>query len=252
MSQATSVLIEACVGSAADVAAATAAGADRVELCGALELGGLTPSLGLVETVLAASTVPVIVMVRPRAGGFCYDRHEFTAMVRDAERLLALGAAGIAFGILTRESGIDVARTRELASCAGTRDAVFHRAFDFVRDWRKSLDSLGEAGCPRVLSSGGAPTALAGVATLRGMVEAAGGRIAVMPGGGVRADNIAEIVHATGCRQVHLGSAGPASDGTQAPTQGIELCDRRCLEGMNYRAVDETALRAAVAALRVD
>lgn len=243
------ILIEACVGSAADVAAAVAAGAGRVELCGALELGGLTPSIGVVETVIEMSTVPVIVMLRPRAGGFCYDRQEFSAMLRDAERLLALGAAGIAFGILTREGRVDVARSRELTTRVENRDAVFHRAFDFTRDRRQALEALVEAGCTRVLSSGGAPTALAGVAALRGMVEAAGGRIEVMPGGGVRADNIAEIVRATGCRQVHLGAAGPASDGTPTAA-GMELCDRRFLEGMSYRTVDGQALRAAIEALR--
>jgi copper homeostasis protein len=243
------ILVEACVGSAADVARAVAAGAGRVELCGALELGGLTPSIGLAETLLEASTVPVIVMVRPRAGGFCYDRDEFAAMLRDAERLLALGAAGIAFGVLTREGCVDAARTRELAACSGERDAVFHRACDFARDWRQALEAMIAAGCTRVLSSGGAPSALAGMATLRGMIEAADKRIEVMPGGGVRADNIAEIVKGTGCRQVHLGSAGPAGDGTPA-AQGIELCDPRSLEGMNFRAVNAAALRAAIAALR--
>jgi copper homeostasis protein len=95
-----------------------------------------------------------------------------------------------------------VARTRELVACARARDAVFHRAFDFARDWRQALEALIEAGCTRVLSSGGAPSALAGVATLRRMVEVAAGRIEVMPGGGVRADSIAEIVRSVDCRRL--------------------------------------------------
>ena len=244
------MLVEVCVGSAADVAAAAAAGAGRVELCGGLELGGLTPSIGAVETVLEMSTVPVIVMVRPRAGGFCYDRHEFAAMLRDANRFMALGVAGIALGILTRDGRVDVPRTRDMVACAGGRDAVYHRAFDFVPDWRTALDALSEIGCTRVLSSGGAATALAGAATLSEMINAAGGRIEVMPGGGVRADNIAEIIRGTGCRQVHLGAAGPANEGTPQAELGIELCDRRFLDGTTCRAVEEAAVRDAITAIR--
>ena len=130
------ILVEVCVGSVADIERAVAAGADRVELCSALELGGLTPSLGLVETALAASPIPVVVMLRPRAGGFRYDRHEFAAMLRDAERFLDLGASGVVFGILNEHGQIDVARCGELLRSAGAAQTIFHRAFDFVRDQR--------------------------------------------------------------------------------------------------------------------
>ena len=105
------VQVEVCVGSVADVSVAAAAGADRVELCSGLELGGLTPSAGLVETVLAESSIPVVVMLRPRAGGFCYDRSEFAAMLRDARRLLDLGARGVAFGVLDRQGRIAESHT---------------------------------------------------------------------------------------------------------------------------------------------
>src|SRR5262245_25071201 len=119
------ILVEVCVGSLADVMAATAAGADRVELCGGLELGGLTPSIGAVETVLENCSVPTVVMVRLRAGGFCYDRHEFAAMLRDTERFLSLGASGVVFGILDRNRHIDAARAREIVDRVATRETVF-------------------------------------------------------------------------------------------------------------------------------
>jgi copper homeostasis protein len=244
------ILVEVCVGSAADVAVAAAAGADRVELCGAMELGGLTPSLGAVETVLAASSVPVVVMLRPRAGGFCYDRREFAAMLRDATRVLEAGAAGIVFGVLDRSRRINVERTRELIDCAGHRDAVFHRAFDFVTDWRAALDALIDVGCTRVLTSGGAPTAMAGAAMLREMIGHATGRIEVLPGGGIGAASAAELVRQTSCTQVHVGASGPAEDGSAVGEAPFELVDARFMRGCRHRIVDAAALETTMAALR--
>ena len=134
--RASRILVEVCTGSVADIERAVAAGADRVELCGALELGGLTPSIGLVETALASNQIPVVVMLRPRAGGFRYDRHEFAAMLRDAERFLGLGVSGVVFGILTEHGQIDVARCGELLQSVGATQTIFHRAFDFDLDQR--------------------------------------------------------------------------------------------------------------------
>jgi copper homeostasis protein CutC len=244
------ILVEVCVGSMADVVAATTAGADRVELCAGLELGGLTPSIGAVETVLAQCSLPVVVMLRPRAGGFCYDRDEFAAMLLDTERFLSLGAGGIVFGILDRNGHIDAARVRELIDRAGAHDAVFHRAFDFVADWRAELDVLMELGCTRVLTSGGQPTAAAGAATLRAMIAAASGRIEILPGGGIRADNVSELVRSTPCSQVHLGPAAPGDDGSLSYKSGIELNDRRFANGTTYRAIDGSAVSDAISALR--
>jgi len=247
--KAPAVLLEVCVGSVADVRAAVAAGADRVELCGGLELGGLTPSAGLVETVLAASSVPVIVMLRPRAGGFCYNRHEFEAMLRDADRLLGLGASGVAFGILDERRRIDAARSREIVQRVAAGAAVFHRAFDFALNQRNALDALMELGCTRILTSGGQPTALAGAAALAELIRHAAGRIEVMPGGGINAENVAEIVRTTGCRQVHIGAAGPADDHSMAGGSNIELCDQRFLHGASHRAVVGDAVAATAAVL---
>lgn len=243
------ILVEVCVGSAADVAVAEAAGADRVELCGAMELGGLTPSLGTVETVLAATALPVIVMLRPRAGGFTYDRHEFAAMLRDAERFVEAGVAGVVFGVLDGARKVDVARTRELVACTGDRDAVFHRAFDFVPDWRSALDALIDVGCTRVLTSGCAPGALAGAVTLRATIEHAAGRIEVLPGGGINAANVVEIVRQTGCTQVHVGASGPSEDASARGEAPFELVDARFMRGCGHRIVDGAALDATMAAL---
>ncbi|MBA3484949.1 MAG: copper homeostasis protein CutC [Pirellulales bacterium] len=244
------IQVEVCVGSMADVAVAAAEGADRVELCGGLELGGLTPSVGLVETVLAESSIPVIVMLRPRAGGFCYDRAEFAAMLRDARRLLDVGAAGVAFGVLDRQGRIDAARSREVVALTAPLPAVFHRAFDFASDRPAALDVLIEIGCTRVLTSGGKPTAEAGAAELCDLIRRAAGRIEIMPGGGITAENVASIVRETGCRQVHIGASAPSDDGSLGSESGIELCDRRYIEGARYRAVAADAVAATISAIR--
>jgi copper homeostasis protein len=244
------VLLEVCVGSMADAAAAIAAGADRLELCSALELGGLTPSDGLVEAALSVSPVPVVVMVRPRAGGFCYDRHEFAVMLRDAERFLNMGASGIVFGILDEHGRIDAARSRELVSLAASVDSVFHRAIDFVSDQRLAIDGLIELGCTRVLTSGSHPTAAAGTAAIGALIAHAAGHIEIMPGGGINAENIAEIVHVTRCNQVHIGASIVRDDGSIAGATGIELSDRRFVYGVAYRAVMGDAVAAVKAALQ--
>jgi copper homeostasis protein len=244
------VLVEVCVGSVADIERAVTEGADRLELCSALELGGLTPSLGLVETALAASPIPVVTMLRPRAGGFRYDGHEFTVMLRDAERFLELGASGVVFGVLDEHGQIDIPRCRELVSSIGAAQVVFHRAFDYIRDQRSALDMLIDLGVTRVLTSGGKPTAVEGANEIHALISHAAGRIEILPGGGINADNVVEIVRATGCNQVHLGAAAPRNDGSVADTAGIELVDRRFMRSTSYRAVSRESLTDTVTALR--
>lgn len=243
------VLLEVCVGSVADAEAAVAAGAQRLELCAGLEIGGLTPSIGLVAEVVAGCSVPVIAMLRPRAGGFCYDRHEFAAMLRDADQFLAAGAAGVAFGILDREGQLDLLRLRELVERAGSRQTMVHRAFDFTADQELALQQLVDLGVTRILSSGGQPSALAGAEKLRRLVELAAGRIELMAGGGVNAENAAEVVRRTGVRQIHIGASGPADDRSIAGDAPINLNDQRFMTGVAYRAVVKESVVATLAAL---
>lgn len=244
------VLLEVCVGSVADAEAAVVAGAQRLELCAGLEIGGLTPSLGLLEEVVAGCAVPVIAMLRPRAGGFCYDRHEFAAMLRDADHFLAAGAAGIAFGIIDREGNLDRSRSRELVERAGSRQTMVHRAFDFTSDQAAALEQLVELGVTRILSSGGQPTALAGAERLGQLNELAAGRIELMAGGGVNADNAVEIIRQSGVRQIHIGASAPADDQSVAVEAVINLNDQRFMTGVAYRAVVKERVLATVAAIR--
>jgi len=198
------ILIEACCGSADDALEAARGGADRVELNAALFLGGLTPSIGSLEALRGESAVPVMAMLRPREGGFCYTDMEFRSMLADGRRLLEAGADGLVFGCLTEDGEVDQPRVRRLVELADGRPTVFHRAIDVVPDWRCALDTLVRLGVTRVLTSGQAPSALLGAETIAEMVRFCGDAIEILPGAGITQANVRRILEATGCAQVHL------------------------------------------------
>jgi copper homeostasis protein len=201
------LLVEAVCCSVEDCVEAEAGGAGRIELCSAMDVGGLTPSLGTVMEVLRRRTVPVVVMIRPRAGGFGYSAAEFAVMRRDAELALGYGADGIVCGILQPTGEVDVERCGELVAVArgAGREAVFHRAFDLVPEPFAALETLIGLGFTRILTSGQQATAAAGAPLIAELVRRAAGRIGILAGGGVRDTNIAALLRATGVRQVHLG-----------------------------------------------
>jgi copper homeostasis protein len=199
-----SVLIEVCAGSLDDVEAAYSAGADRIELNSGLQLGGLTPSPALLEQAVSLFPQGVVAMIRPRAGGFVYSAADWRVFLRDVELALAAGASGIAIGTLTAAREIDVPRLVQLVRMTKGREVVFHRAFDLVADWRRSLELLNELGVHRVLTSGQAPTAGEGRETIRDMVTASRKLlIQILAGSGIRASNVRELVRQTGVSQVH-------------------------------------------------
>lgn len=199
-----SILIEVCAGSLEDLEAASMAGADRVELNSGLQLGGLTPSPALLEEAVRIFPAGVVAMIRPRAGGFVYSRADWRVFLKDAELALAAGANGIAVGALTAQREIDPQRVSELVRLAGSREVVFHRAFDLVTDWEQSLQLLNELGVQRILTSGQAITAGGGVENLRAMVELSRKLlIQILPGSGIRASNVRALVKQTGVSQVH-------------------------------------------------
>jgi len=199
-----SVLVEICACSVDDVVESEKGGAQRVELCSALPLGGLTPSAGLVSESKRLSKLPVIVMIRPRSGGFCYTENEMSAMERDIDLAAENGADGFVFGILTSSGHVDQPRTKRLVQRASGLPTVFHRAFDVTPDPFEALESIVDLGVTRLLTSGQQSESMQGVELIRKIIEVAGDRIEVMPGGGVRQHNVAELVRLTGCRQVHL------------------------------------------------
>lgn len=188
----------------ASVEAAHAGGAGRLELCAALELEGLTPQDALVRDALAMrDPLPAFAMVRPRAGDFHYSAGELARMLADIERLARLGVQGIVTGALTADDRIDARATGRLVEAAAPLPVTFHRAFDRVARPTDALEELVQLGVRRVLTSGGAASAWEGRRVLRELVEAARGRILVVPGGGVRVDHAALLVAATGAREIH-------------------------------------------------
>lgn len=197
------IIIEACVASVESALEAANGGADRLELNCALELDGLTPSPGLYNEIQATVSLPVIVMIRPRSFGFVYSDAEFRAIQDDIDLLLGLGADGIAIGILNTDLTVDTHRMLEICEQVGDSELVFHRAFDVTPNTGIALEQLIDCGVNRVLTSGQAPTAPAGVAQIAKLVEQAKGRIEILPGSGINARNAAVLVHQTGCTQIH-------------------------------------------------
>ena len=203
-----SVLLEVCCGSADDVIQAKLGGADRAELCSDLFHGGLTPTVGSLRVAKRETGLPIMAMIRPREGGFCYTEAEFATCLEDARALLEAGADGLVFGFLREDGHVDYERTRrlvELVRAAG-KEAVFHRAIDVVPDWREALDLLIELGVTRVLTSGQEPDVSLGTETVREMIRYAAGRVEIMPGAGITLRNAQRIVAETGADQIHVAA----------------------------------------------
>ena len=201
------VQVEICVGDVESAIAAEAGGADRVELCDNLAVGGTTPSAGTIAEACRRLRIPVHVLIRPRAGDFVYSEPELAVMRHDIEVAKALGAAGVVLGVLTREAAIDRDQTAALVALARPLRVTFHKAFDQTREPLEALDTLIDLGVDRVLTSGGRPTALEGIETSPSLVDRAGDRIAVMAGGRLDTDNLETVIRQSRVREVHLGSA---------------------------------------------
>ena len=210
-------LLEICVETPAAVAAARTGGADRLELCAALALGGLTPSLGLVALAVA-SGLPVMAMIRPVAGEFAYDAATLAVMADDIARVAALGVAGVVFGA-TSDDALDrqaLALLMTTARQAGERRGrslatTLHRAIDLCADPLRAVDTAIALGFDNILSSGGANTALDGAPILAAMNACAAGRCTLIAGAGVNADNVAALLAATGVDAVHASCTTTAS-----------------------------------------
>jgi copper homeostasis protein len=195
--------LEICVDSVESAVAAQRGGAQRVELCSALSEAGLTPSIGLTRVVRRAVDIGLYVMIRPRGGDFLYSDEEFEVMREDIAYAAESGADGVVFGLLTESGDIDLARTRKLVELARPMEVTFHRAIDMARDAETALDTVIASGADRLLTSGGAQSALLGASRIERMVRNSAGRIAIMVCGGVRAESVQEIASSTGASQFH-------------------------------------------------
>jgi copper homeostasis protein len=196
------IKLEICVDTADGLEAAIRGGADRIELCSALSIGGLTPSFGLMR--LAAKTgVPTYAMIRPREGDFVFTPGELDQMRRDIDAAREAGLAGVVLGASEPRGKLDAEALFRLHSHAGDLGTTLHRAFDLVADQDGALETAIEIGFERILTSGGAKRAVDGLEALAALVSRAGDRIVIMPGSGIRPDNAPAVLAATGAREIH-------------------------------------------------
>lgn len=207
--------LEVAANSVASAIAAQQGGAARVELCSALELGGITPSVAQIAMAREHLHIPLYVLIRPRAGDFLYTDLECEQMQRDIETCEALGCDGVVIGVLDAEGRVDVARCKGLMNAVGRMGVTFHRAFDLTCDLERALEDLITLGVERVLTSGGQASAVEGAATLRRLVTQGIGCISVMPGAGVTLENIAGLAAATGAREFHASAKRQLPSGMQ-------------------------------------
>ncbi len=217
------ILLEVATGSPAGCRAAERGGAHRIELCGSIGEGGTTPSAGTIERAIAATSLPVLVLLRPRAGDFLYDEEEFAILRRDLDLAGRAGAAGVVFGLLESNGAVDAERTRELVQLARPMQVTFHRAFDLSQDLFESIETLAQIGVDRVLTSGGAPTAAEGATTIAELVRRARGRLAILAGGGVRPENAVDLVERAGVRELHFSARRPGASPMRFRRESIRM-----------------------------
>jgi copper homeostasis protein len=204
------IVLEVCVDSPKGLAAAVEGGANRIELCSALEVGGLTPVAGLMKAA-AAAPIRVYAMIRPHAGPFVFDAADEAAMMADIDAARAFGLAGVVIGANLPDGTLDLPLLHRLKAHAAGMGSTLHRAFDLVPDPDVALQQAIELGCERILTSGCVPKAIDGIDTLARLSKKAAGRISIMPGSGVRPGNVSEILRATGASEVHGSCSSPVA-----------------------------------------
>ena len=224
------ILFEACVDSPESSIAAQEGGADRLELCADLLEGGITPSAGTIDLVCKKVNIPVMVMVRPRGGDFCYSDYEFEEMKRDIELAKQYNISGVVFGILNEDGTVDKKRVNELVQLARPLKITFNRAFDMTRDPFEALNNLIELGIERVLTSGHEINVDEGIETLKKLVERSENKIIIMPGGGVNENNAAKIVNRCNVKEIH-GSARVKKENGMMTTSAERI--RKIKEAVN-------------------
>lgn len=238
------ILLEVCVDTPAGLAAAIAGGADRIELCAALALQGLTPAPGLMAQA-AKAPIPIYPMIRPRNGDFCYDAGDLDHMRRDIDAVREYGLAGVVIGANLSDGQLDLDALEMLAEHSRGLGLSLHRAFDLVPEQSVALEAAIALGFERVLTSGGALTAQAGAQRIAELVRQADGRIGILAGAGVRPSNVAELVRRTGVREVHGSFSGQipgAAPGSKLSEMGFVPPE--------LRDTDEAAVAEAARILR--
>jgi len=215
------MVLEVCANSYLSAKNAQEAGAHRIELCSELALGGITPSAGLIQKVTSHLQIPVFVLIRPRSGDFTYTTDEFEIMLEDIAFCKSSGIQGIVSGVLLKDGTIDKHRTQKLIKASDGMSFTFHRAFDWVPDIHSALNTLIDLKVDRILSSGQHNSALEGMHILKQLLTKAQNRIAILPGGGIRAQNVINFKNA-GFNEIHA-SASNQNSSIQGPISMQDL-----------------------------
>lgn len=200
------IICEVCVDSVNSAVAAENGGGDRIELCQALSVGGLTPSPSSILWCCDNLNIKVFVLIRPRSGDFVYNKAEFEQISCDIKFCKKSGASGIVIGFLNSDGSVDSEKLRHAVQTAHPLEVTFHRAFDRCADWEKALEEIISCGCSRILTSGLHNTAAEGKDTLKRIVEKASDRIKILVASGLTPANVEEIVRFTNCKEVHFSA----------------------------------------------
>ncbi|WP_018612028.1 copper homeostasis protein CutC [Segetibacter koreensis] len=196
-------ILEIAVNDYLSAASAIKGGADRIELCSALSEGGVTTSHGVIKKCQEDFTIPISPIIRPRAGDFLYSEEEFDIIQKDVLFCRQAGCAGIVTGFLLPDGNIDIERTSIITTIAYPMEVTFHRAFDRCRNPFSAMEDIISAGCNRILTSAQKTKAPEGTELIKQLIEAAKGRIIIMPGSGVRKENIRDLAEKTGATEFH-------------------------------------------------
>ena len=238
-----------CIGSVCSAKAARDGGAARVELCSALEIGGITPSPGLMQQVRQVEGIKMHVLIRPRGGDFLYDEDEIRCMEQDIVAARECGADGVVIGALTADGDIDTTACRRLIEKAQGMSITFHRAFDMCNNPMKALEDIIALGCHRILTSGQAATAEKGISLLTQLTAAANERIIIMPGCGVNAGNAKNILEATQCNEIHASARKSVGSGMLFRHSGVSMGNPDSDE-FARKETDANEVKAIVEAIR--
>lgn len=197
------MILEVCSGNRESAINAAKAGAQRIELCSELSIGGLTPSYDDIRYCVSNLALQTFVLIRPRGGDFCYNESEFQQILTDIQFCREAGAHGVVVGFLNKDLSINLQQCKKAMETAGTLPVTFHRAFDRCANWPLALEQIIECGFSRILTSGQQPTALEGTDTLSAIVKQAAKRITILAGSGVNSQNVAELIHRSHADEVH-------------------------------------------------
>ena len=228
--------IESCI-------IAQAAGVHRIELCDNPGEGGTTPSYGFIKAARANLQIELYPIIRPRGGDFLYSDAEFEVMKADVKVCKEFGCDGVVIGILNADGTVDKKRCKQLVTLAYPMGVTFHRAFDRVKDAAQALEDIIEIGCERILTSGLVPNALDGAETLAAFIKQADERIIIMPGSGVKADNIIELAKKTGAVEFHTSARMSIDSKMNYTNEGMK-------ENLKSVTVDVDEIKTIIANLK--